>query len=42
MQQGMYTLKPEYWETHFDPVHALLRAFNRREFQSAMDRYSTQ
>ncbi|CAB4029622.1 E3 ubiquitin- ligase UBR3-like, partial [Paramuricea clavata] len=41
MQQGMYTLKPQFWETHFDPVHALLRAFNRREFQSAMDRYTT-
>ena len=42
MQQGLYTLKPEFWKTHFDPVHALLRAVNRQEFQSAMDRYSTQ
>ena len=42
MQQGMYTLKQHIWDSEFDPVHALLRAYNRRHFQSAMDRYSVQ
>ncbi|XP_046846410.1 E3 ubiquitin-protein ligase UBR3-like [Xenia sp. Carnegie-2017] len=39
MQQGTYVLKPKYWDSHFDPVHALMRAFSRKEFQSSMDRY---
>lgn len=42
MQQGMYTLKQHIWDTDFDPVHAMVRAFNRSEFQSAMDRYTAQ
>lgn len=40
MQQGMYAPKPEAWERRYDPLHVLLRAVHRRDFQTSMDRYA--
>ncbi|CAH1135569.1 unnamed protein product [Ceutorhynchus assimilis] len=40
MQQGMYVPKASVWEHHFDPIHVLLRAVHRRDFQNAIDRYT--
>ncbi|WAQ93484.1 UBR3-like protein [Mya arenaria] len=40
LQQGTYVPKDELWEKEFDPVHVLLRAVYKNDFQSAMDRYS--
>lgn len=40
MQQGMYVPKAEVWEKQYDPIHVLLRAVHRRDFQTSMDRYS--
>ncbi|XP_038076588.1 E3 ubiquitin-protein ligase UBR3-like isoform X3 [Patiria miniata] len=41
LQQGHYSPKPSVWETEFDPIHVLLRCMQKKDFQSAMDRYST-
>ncbi|XP_054716089.1 E3 ubiquitin-protein ligase ubr3-like [Uloborus diversus] len=40
MLQGMYVPKPEVWEQEYDPIHVLLRAVHRREYQSSLDRYT--
>ncbi|XP_017880886.1 E3 ubiquitin-protein ligase Ubr3 isoform X2 [Ceratina calcarata] len=41
MQQGMYGPKPRLvWEELFDPLHVLLRAAQKGEFQMAMDRFT--
>ncbi|XP_074027443.1 ubr3 ubiquitin ligase isoform X2 [Leptinotarsa decemlineata] len=40
MQQGMYVPKPQVWETQYDPIHVLLRAVHRRDYQFSMDRYA--
>ncbi|XP_019758460.2 E3 ubiquitin-protein ligase Ubr3 isoform X2 [Dendroctonus ponderosae] len=40
MQQGMYTPKASVWEHHYDPIHLLLRAVHRKDFQNSMDRYT--
>lgn len=40
MQQGMYVPKPKVWEELYDPIHVLLRAIHRRDFQTSMDRYT--
>ncbi|XP_023311445.1 E3 ubiquitin-protein ligase Ubr3 isoform X2 [Anoplophora glabripennis] len=40
MQQGMYVPKPLIWENQYDPIHVLLRAVHRRDFQTSMDRYT--
>ncbi|XP_071446964.1 E3 ubiquitin-protein ligase Ubr3 isoform X2 [Hetaerina americana] len=40
MQQGMYVPKPKVWEEMYDPIHVLLRAVHRRDFQTSMDRFS--
>ncbi|KAJ8969229.1 hypothetical protein NQ317_002184, partial [Molorchus minor] len=40
MQQGMYVPKPQIWENQYDPIHVLLRAVHRRDFQTSMDRYT--
>lgn len=40
MQQGMYVPKPKVWEELYDPIHVLLRAVHRRDFQNSMDRFS--
>lgn len=42
MQQGMYSPKPHVWEEHYDPIHALLRAVQRKDFQTSVDRFSEQ
>ncbi|XP_063233328.1 E3 ubiquitin-protein ligase Ubr3 [Bacillus rossius redtenbacheri] len=40
MQQGMYMPKPKVWEEMYDPIHVLLRAVHRRDFQTSMDRFA--
>ncbi|XP_045478273.1 E3 ubiquitin-protein ligase Ubr3 isoform X3 [Harmonia axyridis] len=40
LQQGMYMPKAQVWEEFFDPIHILLRAVHRRDFQTSMDRYT--
>lgn len=51
MQQGLYVPKgssgkvkddnsSDVWLKLYDPVHVLLRAVHRRDFQSSMDRYT--
>ncbi|KAJ9584382.1 hypothetical protein L9F63_021276, partial [Diploptera punctata] len=40
MQQGMYIPKSEVWEELYDPIHVLLRAVHRRDFQTSMDRFT--
>ncbi|KAG5323686.1 UBR3 ligase, partial [Pseudoatta argentina] len=40
MQQGMYGPKGRVWEELFDPLHVLLRAVHRRDFQISMDRFT--
>ena len=41
LSQGMYFPKPEIWEKEYDPLHVLLRAVHRRDYQSSMDRFGT-
>ncbi|XP_031787991.1 E3 ubiquitin-protein ligase Ubr3 isoform X1 [Nasonia vitripennis] len=41
MQQGMYGPKPRVWDELFDPLHVLLRAVQRKDFQVSMDRFTT-
>ncbi|XP_069676263.1 E3 ubiquitin-protein ligase Ubr3 isoform X3 [Periplaneta americana] len=40
MQQGMYVPKAKVWEELYDPIHVLLRAVHRRDFQTSMDRFT--
>lgn len=40
MQQGMYGPKPYVWDELFDPLHVLLRAVHRKDFQISMDRFT--
>lgn len=40
MQQGMYVPKAQVWERQYDPIHVLLRAVHRRDFQTSLDRYT--
>ncbi|XP_011691605.1 PREDICTED: E3 ubiquitin-protein ligase UBR3 isoform X2 [Wasmannia auropunctata] len=40
MQQGMYGPKARVWDELFDPLHVLLRAVHRRDFQVSMDRFT--
>lgn len=40
MQQGMYVPKATVWEEQYDPLHVLLRAVHRRDFQTSMDRFT--
>ncbi|CAK9812220.1 E3 ubiquitin-protein ligase UBR3 [Anthophora quadrimaculata] len=40
MQQGMYGPKPRVWEELFDPLHVLLRAAQKGDFQMSMDRFT--
>lgn len=41
MLQGLYVPLPHIWKNLYDPIHVLLRAVHRRDFQSSMDRYTT-
>ena len=40
MQQGMYVPKANVWEELYDPIHVLLRAVHRCDFQGSMDRFT--
>jgi hypothetical protein len=40
MLQGMYAPKPVVWEELYDPIHILLRAVHRRDFQTSLDRFT--
>lgn len=40
MRQGMYRPKPHVWEELYDPIHVLLRAVQRKDFQTSMDRFT--
>lgn len=40
MQQGTYVPKAQVWEKQYDPIHVLLRAVNRPDFQESMKRYT--
>lgn len=40
MQQGMYRPKGWIWDQLYNPIHVLLRAVHRRDFQNSMDRFT--
>lgn len=40
MQQGMYIPKGRVWEELYDPIHILLRAVHRPEYQTSLDRFT--
>ncbi|XP_017029164.1 E3 ubiquitin-protein ligase Ubr3 isoform X1 [Drosophila kikkawai] len=40
LEQGLFTPIDEVWEKHYDPLHVLLRAVHRRDFQSSLDRFT--
>ncbi|ETN67230.1 hypothetical protein AND_000965 [Anopheles darlingi] len=39
LEQGLFMPVPEVWEKHYDPLHVLLRAVHRRDFQNSLDRF---
>jgi len=41
MQQGMYVPKDFVWEDYFDYTHVLLRAVQRQDAETSMQRYKT-
>lgn len=40
MHQGLYIPKPCVWKELYDPIHVLLRAVQRKDFQNSMDRFA--
>ncbi|XP_043272202.1 E3 ubiquitin-protein ligase Ubr3 isoform X3 [Venturia canescens] len=40
MQQGMYGPQARVWADLYDPLHVLLRAVHRRDYQVSMDRFT--
>ncbi|CRK92911.1 CLUMA_CG006257, isoform A [Clunio marinus] len=40
LEQGLFIPLPAVWKIHYDPLHVLLRAVHRRDFQNSMDRFS--
>lgn len=40
LDQGSFTPIAEVWEKYYDPLHVLLRAVHRRDFQNSMDRFT--
>lgn len=38
--QGQFYPKNEIWEDEYDPIHVLLRAVHRRDYQASLDRFS--
>ncbi|KAL1485543.1 hypothetical protein MTO96_010052 [Rhipicephalus appendiculatus] len=38
--QGMYVPRGSVWEREYDPVHVVLRAVHRKDYQASMDRYT--
>lgn len=39
LEQGLFKPISEVWEKYYDPLHVLLRAVHRRDFQNSMDRF---
>jgi E3 ubiquitin-protein ligase UBR3 len=40
LEQGLFIPLPVVWKIYYDPLHVLLRAVHRRDFQNSMDRFS--
>jgi E3 ubiquitin-protein ligase UBR3 len=40
MQQGMYSPKAHVWENMYDPIHVLLRAELKEDFQSSLNHFT--
>ncbi|XP_073830136.1 ubr3 ubiquitin ligase [Musca autumnalis] len=40
LEQGLFTPIDQVWEEYYDPLHVLLRAVHRRDFQSSLDRFT--
>lgn len=40
LEQGLFIPLPAIWKIYYDPLHVLLRAVHRRDFQNSMDRFS--
>lgn len=40
LEQGLFIPTHVVWKTYYDPLHVLLRAVHRRDFQNSMDRFS--
>lgn len=40
LDQGLFIPVPDVWENYYDPLHVLLRAVHRRDFQNSMDRFN--
>lgn len=40
LEQGLFIPLPSVWKVYYDPLHVLLRAVHRRDFQNSMDRFS--
>lgn len=40
LEQGLFIPVPNVWEKYYDPLHVLLRAIHRRDFQNSMDRFT--
>lgn len=38
--QGQFYPKAEIWANEYDPIHVMLRAVHRRDYQSSMDRFA--
>lgn len=39
LEQGLFMPTADVWERYYDPLHVLLRAVHRRDFQNSMDRF---
>lgn len=39
LEQGLFMPIAEIWENYYDPLHVLLRAVHRRDFQNSIDRF---
>lgn len=39
LEQGLFMPTADVWEKYYDPLHVLLRAVHRRDFQNSMDRF---
>lgn len=40
LDQGLFIPVADVWEKYYDPLHVLLRAVHRRDFQNSMDRFT--
>lgn len=39
LEQGLFMPTADVWEKYYDPLHVLLRAVHRKDFQNSMDRF---